>query len=138
MRAFPSEERMPLSSYKDLDVWNRAVDLAVIVDELADNLIAQRKFATADQLTRAVLSVSSNIAEGNGRVHIAEYAHHVSMSRGSLLEVESILWVAIRTKRLAESQCAQAFALIDRVGRMLTQLLRRLYRRVRANRAAEP
>lgn len=63
---------MPLSSYKDLDVWNRAVDLAVIVDELADNLIAQRRFATADQLTRAVLSVSSNIAEGNGRVHVAE------------------------------------------------------------------
>ena len=128
---------MALNSYKDLDVWNRAVDLAVIIDELADNLIAQKRFATADQLTRAVLSVSSNIAEGNGRVHVAEYAHHVSMSRGSLLEVESILWVAIRTRRLVESQCAQAFALIDRVGRMLTQLLRRLYRRIRANRPTE-
>jgi four helix bundle protein len=82
----------------------------------------------ADQLFSAALSVSSNIAEGNGRVHRLEYAHHVSMSRASLLEVESVLYVAIRCRRLPEQDCADAFNLIDSIGRMLTNLLRAVYR----------
>ena len=120
---------MSLRSYRDLDVWQRAVDLAVIIDRLVDKLVRARRFAMADQLSRAALSVSSNIAEGNGRVHRMEYAHHVSISRGSLLEVESVLHVAIRTNRLSQDDCAEAFAMIDSIGRMLTNLLRALYRR---------
>ena len=95
---------MSIRSYKDLDVWKLSVGLAVKIDLLAEELIRARRFAMADQLLRASLSVPSNIAEGNGRVHRAEYAHHVSMARGSLYEVDSI-------------------------GRMLTKLLRALYRK---------
>ena len=123
---------MTLHSYKDLDVWKRAVDLAVLADALSDDLLRQRKFAMADQLARAALSVPLNIAEGNGRVHTAEYAHHASISRGSLLEVESILHVAIAAQRLHESQCGEAFALVERIGRMLTNLLKALHRRMDA------
>ena len=123
---------MTLNTYKDLDVWKRAVDLAVEADTLSDHLVSQRKFAMADQLARAALSVPSNIAEGNGRIHTAEYAHHVSISRGSLLEMESILYVAIRAKRLHESQCTTALEQIDGISRMLTNLLKALDRRLRA------
>ena len=84
---------MSIRSYKDLDVWQRGVELAAMVDELAEKLVRGRRFAMANQICRAALSVPSNIAEGNGRVHRLEYAHHVSMARGSLLEVESILYV---------------------------------------------
>jgi four helix bundle protein len=122
---------MPLRSYKDLDVWKLGVELAAIGDELAEKLIRARRFAMADQICRAALSVPSNIAEGNGRVHRLEYAHHVSMSRGSLLEVESILYVAIRAGRLREDECAQAFGLIASIGTMLPNLLRALYRKPR-------
>jgi four helix bundle protein len=119
---------MSLHSYKDLDVWKLGVELAATVDELSEKLIRCRRFAMANQICSAALSVPSNIAEGNGRVHRLEYAHHVSMARGSLLEVESILYVAIRCKRLSEEECAKAFSLISSVGRMLTKLLRALYR----------
>ena len=85
----------------------------------------------ANQLFSAALSVTSNIAEGNGRAHVAEYAHHVSMARGSLLEVESILLVAIRAGRLTQAECEPAFALITSVGRMLTNLLRALQKKRR-------
>ena len=120
---------MRIRSYKDLDVWKNAVELAVLTDPLEEKLSRQRRYSAASQLGRAVLSVSSNIAEGNGRIHRAEYAHHVSMSRGSLHEVESILHVAIRTKRLGAQECAEAFAVIEVISRMLTNLLRALYRR---------
>jgi four helix bundle protein len=73
--------------------------------------------------------VSSNIAEGNGRAHRAEYAHHVSMARGSLYEVDSILHVAMLTGHLRAEQCKEALSLIDSTGRMLTMLLRALYRK---------
>jgi four helix bundle protein len=125
---------MTLHSYKDLEVWQRSVDLAVVVDELSDSLLRARKYSMADHLARAVLSVPSNIAEGNGRLHTAEYVHHVSMSRGSLLEVESVLYVAIRCKKLDESQCARAFELIELIGRMLTNLIKALRRRLRSGR----
>ena len=124
---------MKLNSYKDLDVWQRAVDLAVLADGLSDELVRQRKFAIADQLSRAALSVPSNIAEGNGRVHTAEYAHHVSISHGSLMEVESILYVAIRAKRLDDAQCVAAFEQVETISRMLTNLLKALQRRLRAS-----
>ena len=120
---------MSLNSYRDLEVWKRAVDLAVFADGLSDELVQARRFAMADQLNRAALSVSSNIAEGNGRVHRAEYAHHVSISRGSLFEVDSILYVAIQAKRLRELDCKPGFALINAIGRMETNLLRALYRK---------
>jgi len=119
---------MSVRSYKDLDVWQRGVDLAAVVDELSERLIRGRHFAMANQICRAALSVPSNIAEGNGRVHRLEYAHHVSIARGSLLEVESILYVAIRCQHLGEQECATAFTLIAAIGRMLTKLLRALYR----------
>ena len=109
-------------------MWRRAVDLAVIIDPLTDKLIRARRFHMADQLSDAVLSVSSNITEGTGRVHRRDYAHHVSIARGSLLEVESILQVAIRLNRLTEVDCANALALIETICRMLTNLLRALYR----------
>ncbi len=120
---------MSIRSYKDLDVWKLSVELAVKTDLLAEELIRVRRFAMADQLLRASLSVSSNIAEGNGRVHRAEYAHHVSMARGSLYEVDSILHVAIRTGRLRDDHCKEAMRLINSISRMLTILLRALYRK---------
>ena len=61
-----------------------------------------------------------------------------SISRGSLLEAESIPYVAIRAKRLEESQCAEAFEQIDAVSRMLTNLLKALDRRLRAGNLPPP
>jgi four helix bundle protein len=112
--AYPEQGERPMSlhSYKDLDVWKLGVELAACVDELSEKLVSSRRFAMSNQLCSAALSVPSNIAEGNGRVHRLEYAHHVSMARGSLLEVESILYVAIRCKRLSEEECAKALRLI--------------------------
>jgi four helix bundle protein len=123
------EDQVGIHSYMDLEVWKLSVELAVKADVLADHLLRTRRYAMADQLLRASLSVSSNIAEGNGRVHRAEYAHHVSMARGSLYEVASVLHVAIRTNRLTETQCAEALKLVNSIGRMLMMLLRALYRK---------
>jgi four helix bundle protein len=100
-----------------------------MVDPFVETFARMRCFRLADQLLSAALSVSSNIAEGNGRVHRAEYAHHVSISRALLYEVESILCVSIRTGRLKKTDCESVFALIEVISRQLTNLLRALYRK---------
>ena len=123
----PQEDRLRIRSYKDLDCWKNAVELAAMVEPFIETFTRMRRFKLADQLLSAALSVSSNIAEGNGRVHRAEYAHHVSMSRASLYEVESILYVAIRTRRLKGTDCESVFALIEVISRQSTNLLRALY-----------
>jgi four helix bundle protein len=70
-------------SYRDLDVWKRSMDLVVDVYELTRTLPASELYGLASQMRRAAAAVASNIAEGNGRLYRKEYAHHVSMARGS-------------------------------------------------------
>ncbi|MFN2400726.1 MAG: four helix bundle protein [Gemmatimonadaceae bacterium] len=115
----------PLSTrgYSDLDVWQRAMDLAVETNRLAARLPDCEKYGLAVQIRRAAFSVPANIAEGNRRVHRRKYVQHVSVARGSLAELETGLEVMVRSSFLPQSDVTPAAELTDRVGRMLTQLL---------------
>jgi len=73
------------------------MDLAVRVSEIAEQLIAQRRFALADQIQRAATSVPSNIAEGHGRLTRREWRHYLGQARGSLYELETQLEILKRT-----------------------------------------
>jgi four helix bundle protein len=85
-------------NFKDLVAWQRAMDLAPVVYELIQNFPAIERYGLADQIRRAVISVSANIAEGQGRHHPKEFAYFLDISRGSLTELESLLIVAFRLK----------------------------------------
>ena len=87
-------------SYRDLFVWNASVDLAVSVIRFSDELIAERRFAIADQLVRAALSVPSNIAEGAGRLTTRDRRHFLSQARGSLFELDTQMEVVTRADLL--------------------------------------
>jgi len=90
--------------------------------------LATRTFGLTAQVRRAILSVSANIAEGHGRDHLGEYLHHLSISHGSLMEVETHLHVA---RRLGYAPATDINALLARtaeLGRMLCGLSRTLRR----------
>ena len=89
---------MKKNSYRNLFVWQASVDLAVRMIELSDWLISQRRFALADQLTRASCSVPNNIAEGQGRVTTKDRRHYLVQARASLYEVETQLEILTRAK----------------------------------------
>lgn len=72
------------------------------------------------------MSIPSNIAEGNGRAHRREYANHVSIARGSLREVETLIEVARGLRYTSDEELAHLRELLDHVGRMLTSLLKQL------------
>ncbi|MGH7623982.1 MAG: four helix bundle protein [Gemmatimonadaceae bacterium] len=114
---------MKVRDHRDLVVWQKAMDLVVIVYRLTGGLPKQERFALADQLRRAAISVPANIAEGNGRVHRGEYVHHLSIAYGSISEVSSLLEISLRLDYFTPDQLGAASELIDHIRRMLHRLM---------------
>ena len=75
-------------------VWQKAMQLVKLVYEQIKLLPSEERFALADQLRRAVTSIPSNIAEGNGRASNKDYAHFLAIARGSLYETMTQLEIA--------------------------------------------
>ncbi len=116
---------MTVQTYCDLEVWQRSMDLVVEVYHLA-KLFPQEVFGLTSQIRRAVVSVPANITEGYGRLHRKEYLHHLSIARGSLMEVETHLQIAVRLQYLDREQVKNTWALLQEVGRLLNGLIRSL------------
>ena len=88
--------------HKDLEVWQRAIDLVSDVYVLSATLPPDERFGLTSQMRRAAVSVAANIAEGAARVSSAEFARFVSIARGSLAELETLIHVACRLKFTVE------------------------------------
>src|ERR1041385_1314174 len=80
-----------IRTYRDLVVWQKAMDVALAVLRLPGGLKHPNLFALADQLRRAAISVPSNVAEGHGRRSRGEYIRYVAIATGSLRELETQL-----------------------------------------------
>jgi four helix bundle protein len=123
-----------IRDYRDLTVWQRAMELVVECYAAARQFPKSELYALSNQLQRAAVSVPSNIAEGNGRASLGDYLRHLSIANGSLMEVETQVRVARRLAYLTEAQEGRLLGLSSEVGRMLATLIARL----RSRRAAAP
>jgi four helix bundle protein len=83
-------------------------------------------FGLCSQLKRAVISIPSNIAEGQGRDSNKEFLYHLSVAYGSLMEVETQLLIAVNLTFLNKGDADKLFAQCSEVGRMLNGLTRSL------------
>ncbi len=113
---------MVKASYRELDVWQKAMDLAEQVYAVAKFLPADERFGLVTQLQRAAVSLPANIAEGYGHSHRGDYLHHLSIARGSLCEVETLLTLAVRLKMLDRNRVVSIWSLAQDVGKMLRRL----------------
>jgi four helix bundle protein len=114
------------SSHRELVVWQKAMDVAVQVYRLTEHFPRSELYRLTSQVTRAAASVPANIAEGNGRASRRDYANFLSIARGSLNEMETFLFLAIRLGYLREHETASTLDLITEVGKMLIVLRGRL------------
>jgi four helix bundle protein len=112
---------MSIQHYQQLQVWQKAMDLTVQCYQLSRALPSEERFGLTSQLRRASVSVPSNIAEGHARFHTREFLNHLSIARGSLAEVETLLMVCQRTEMLKQDQIQQ-LSLADEIGRMTAGL----------------
>src|SRR6185312_4397848 len=112
-------ELLMSNTYKDLIVWQRAIDLIEIVYRITQQFPHDERWGLVSQLRRASISIASNIAEGQGRSTPGEFRQFLGHARGSTLEVETQLIIAVRLGLLTNETCAKAFEHCDHIKRML-------------------
>jgi four helix bundle protein len=125
-RVSGTEVDVSVSSYRDLEVWQKAMDLVVNIYSLAKSFPDSERFGLTSQIQRAVVSIPSNIAEGHGRHGLREYLNHLSMAYGSLMEVETQIQIADRLSYSEKSQVQTLLSDTQQLGRMLNGLKRSL------------
>ena len=113
-------------SYSDLTAWKNGMTLAVAAYGASKTRPADERFGLTSQVRRAVVSISSNIAEGQGRNGQREFLNHPSIAHGSLCEVETQLALAERLGYLNCTQLAHLLGLCVDVGNPLRGLIRHL------------
>lgn len=107
-----------IKSYRDLQVWQRAVELAVPIYRITETFPKSEIYGLASQMRRAAISIASNIAEGYGRSE-PELARYLTMARGSLAELETQAEIAKRIGYLAITEHTGLSEEINILGRQL-------------------
>ena len=115
-----------IRSFKDLIVWQRSMDFAVTIYGITQKLPPSEQFGLTSQLRRAAVSIPSNIAEGYGRQSTGNYRQFLSISRGSLMEIETQIEICQRLKYLAQSDSENIFKEITEISKMLTSLISKI------------
>lgn len=110
-------------SFRELVVWQRAMQLTVLVYRLTQGFPQEERYGLANQMRRAAVSIPSNIAEGQGRMSAGEFRQFLGIARGSNCELETQLEIA-RALSYGESKLIdEAQALSSEVRKMLFGLL---------------
>jgi four helix bundle protein len=115
-----------VNSYRDLIVWQRGMDIAASVYQMTESYPKDQLYGLRNQMQRAAVSIPSNIAEGHERDSTKEYLHFISISLGSLAELETQILLSERLNYLKPEDAKQLLALADEIGRMLRAIQRRL------------
>jgi len=121
-------ERMAvkIKSYQDLLVWQKSMNLVESIYKITMLLPDDERFGLISQMRRAAVSAPSNIDEGFGRQARGEYRHHLSMARGSLLELETHMFVCLRLGFLKSYIIDPLLNEITELSKMLATLTSRL------------
>jgi four helix bundle protein len=113
-------------SFKDLVVWQRAVELSIAVYKLTAGFPRDERFGLTDQMRRAAVSVASNISEGAGRSTKGEFLLFLGHARGSICELQTQLVISAGLGYGAEEFRNPVEALAVETSRMLNALYRRM------------
>ncbi|PYK15020.1 MAG: four helix bundle protein [Verrucomicrobia bacterium] len=113
-------------NFEKLDVWQEAIQFADLVYELTGNFPDEERFGLTNQMRRAAVSISSNLAEGSSRVSRVDFARFVEIATGSLFEVVSQTTIALRRKMITQGHYNRIYAAAEKQSRMLSGLRRSL------------
>ena len=114
-------------NFEKLDVWQKAIDFADLIYNETRTFPPEERFGLTNQLRRAAVSVSSNIAEDASRSSRTDFARLAEIAAGSVFEVVSEAFIARRQNFLSEDQFARIYTDAEELSRMLSGLRRSLH-----------
>ncbi len=109
--------------FEKLDVWGKAVSLYEKIASASRALDQRDQFSLGEQVRRAALSISTNIAEGTGREGEKESKYFFNIAKGSVYEVVSVLFVMRSQGYLAQKEYDALYGQCDEIARMLSGIL---------------
>ena len=116
-------------NFEKLDVWQEAIQFADLVYELTGDFPSEERFGLTNQMRRAAVSISSNLAEGSSRVSRTDFSRFVEIATGSLFEVVSQSTIALRRKMIAQNDYNQIYAAAENRARCSADYAGRCLRR---------
>lgn len=115
-----------IKDFKDLIVWQKAMDLVEEVYRMVKKLPKEELFALSDQMRRSAISIPSNIAEGQGRNSTKEFIQFLAIAKGSKSELETQLLLCVKINYLNSTDIEIAVSLIQEIGKMINVLQKSL------------
>lgn len=116
-------EKEKIKNFTDLVVWQRGHQLVISVYKITNNFPKEEKFGLIDQIRRASVSVTSNLAEGFGRNKMNDKSHFYTMALGSLYEIQNQLLVSRDVGYISSKECDILFNESVEIGRMCSALI---------------
>ena len=113
-----------MANYRELTVWQKAVDLVIEVYRLCKYLPKEETYALSDQMRRAAVSIPSNIAEGQARNSDKEFVRFLYIAQGSRAELETHFEICKKLSYLPKEEMILAENYSSEVGRMLRNLIK--------------
>ncbi|MDD5695818.1 MAG: four helix bundle protein [Bacteroidales bacterium] len=117
---------MEIRSYRDLVVWKKSMSLVTEVYEATAKFPTHEKFGLLLQIRRCAISIPSNIAEGYGRYHTADYVRFLQISLGSLYELQTQLEISVNLRYINNDQYNQLILECNEIEKMLNTLISKL------------
>jgi four helix bundle protein len=121
-----------ISSYRDLHVWQQAMDLAEMCYRASRSFPKEELYGAVTQIRRSAASIPANIAEGNGREGRGEYIQFLRIAQGSLKELETHILLSQRVELITGQDAKPMLDKTEVVGKMLRALIRSLQNRGKA------
>lgn len=112
-----------MKSYKDLTVWQKAIDLCVVLYKATELFPKNELYGLTSQIRRASVAIPSNIAEGQKRGHKAEYIQFLRIAYGSGAELETQLLIAKNIGYISESLFDTLNDSLEEIMKMLNRLI---------------
>ena len=113
-------------NFEKLEVWQKAIDFADLVYATTREFPSEERFGLTNQMRRAAVSISSNIAEGCSRLSKNDFARFVEIATGSVFEVVSQAFISRRQRFIDESKFKALYAAAEEQSKMLSGLRRSL------------
>ncbi len=115
-----------VQSFRDLVVWQKSIQMAVAVYRLTEGFPREETYGLSSQMRRAAVSISSNIAEGHGRLSTREYRQFLGVARGSNFELQTQIEIARALGKGDSKLLSEAEGLSHEIGKMIFGILERI------------
>lgn len=116
----------PIKSFRDLIVWQRAVQLSAAIYEMTEQFPSTERFGLIDQMRRASVSVVSNIAEGRHQGTRKSFLHFLRIAYGSVAELEAQMCIIEQLVWSRKCNLQKSKALLKETAKMLNTMITNL------------